>query len=219
MYHGGILLGEIFPGGEVVFHLGLAHLDEVAVGGTEGIGGIELYVHVLGGDVEHALEHASHLLFGGGAVAGDGHLDFSWFVFGDGDVAHDGGCDGHPLGATEFEHGLYVLAVEGCFDGHFVGLVGVDDGGDALEDFAQTEVVALVFFQFYHAHGHEGGFVACHTQYAITHHVGAGIDSKDDFLYVGFLCGHCAVMRLCGCAVVRCWQKRKEDVRSAHPHV
>ena len=176
-----------------MFHFGLAHLDEVAVGGSEGIGGVELHVHVFLGDVEHALQHAGYLFFGGGAVAGDGHLDFARLVFGDGDVAHDGGCDGYALGAAELEHGLHVLAEEGGFDGHFVGLVGVDDGGDALEDFAQTQVVAFVFLEHDDAHGHEFGFVAFRLQDSVSHDVGAGVNSQDDFLYVGCVCCHCAV--------------------------
>ena len=119
-----------------MLHFGLAHLDEVTVGGTKGIGGVELHVHVFFGDVEHSLQHAGYLLFGCAAVASDGHLDFAGLVFGDGNVAHDGGGDGYSLGAAQLEHGLDVLSEEGGLDGHLVGMVGVDDAGDALEDFA-----------------------------------------------------------------------------------
>ena len=164
-----------------MFHLGFAHLDEVAVGGTEGIGGIELHVHVFLGNMEHALEHACHLFFGGGTVACNCHLDFAGFVFGDGYVAHDGSGDGYTLSTPKFEHGLYVLAKEGGFDCQFVGVVGINDGSDALENFAQTEIVAGVFFEFDDTHSQKFGFVAHDTQYAIAHHIGAGVNAEDDF--------------------------------------
>lgn len=185
VYFVAVLVDKVFPRAETVFHFGFAHLDEMAVGGSKGIGSVALDVHVAGIDFQHSLEHPCHLLLGGRTVAGDGNLNLFGLVFGDGNVAHDGCGDGYALRTSELEHRLHILAVEGCFDSHFVGFVGVDDAGDALEDFSQPEVVALIFLEFDDTHGDELSFVAYGAQHSIAHDLGARVNAQNDFLYVG----------------------------------
>ena len=59
VYFSCILSDEVLPAAVMFLHLGLAHLDEVAVGSTEGVGGVHLHLHVFWRDVEDALEHAA----------------------------------------------------------------------------------------------------------------------------------------------------------------
>ena len=167
-----------------MFHFRLTHLNEVAIGSTKCIGGIKLHVHVLFFDMEHTLKHACHLFFRSRTISCDCHFDFAGFVFCDGNIAHDGGGDGYTLGTSKFEHRLYVFAEEGGFNSHFVGLVRIDDGGDALKYFAQTEIMTGIFLEFNDTHCHEFCLIALHAQHTIAHDVGARVNAKDDFLYV-----------------------------------
>ena len=70
------------------------------VGYGEGVGGVEVFGSLL--KAEYRLEDGSDLLFGGIAVAGDVLLDDGGLVFGDGEVARDGGSYGHTLCPAEF---------------------------------------------------------------------------------------------------------------------
>ncbi len=167
----------------------------------KGIGGVEEGGHLVGGDVQGALQHGSHLLLAGGAVASNGHLDFAGFVLGDGHVAAQCGRHGHALGAPQFEHGLHVLAVERGLDGHLVGQELFDDAGHSLEDAAQAQVVVLHAVEFNHPHGNELGLLAVDAQQAISHDVGAWVDAYDDALEVEFAHG-CEGVE--GCGSVQC---------------
>ena len=155
---------------------GMGELEEVAIGGGEGVGGVEILGLV--GEGELHLEHPRHLLLGGVAVAGDVLLYDGRFVLGERDVAAHGGGYGYTLGSSEFEHRLYVLAEEGCLDGEVVGVVGVDDGDDIVEDGTDALVVVVDFLEVEDVHGHERGPVVADGENAVAHDEGTGVDAE-----------------------------------------
>lgn len=69
----------------------------MTVSSSQSIGGIHEAWHVVGAQLEHALEHVGHLLLAGRAIARDGHFDFQRSIFVDGNVAADGCGYGHAL--------------------------------------------------------------------------------------------------------------------------
>ena len=98
-----VLLGKVLPAA-VVFgvRFGSSHLQEVAVGSTQGVGGIHELRHFFFLDVEHALQHCCHLFLGSLSLSCDSHLDFQRSIFVDGHVVVDGGSDGQQYD-MEFE--------------------------------------------------------------------------------------------------------------------
>ena len=110
-----VLLGEVLPAAVVLgARFGSAHLQKVAVGCSQGIGGIHELRHFIFLDVEHSLQHRRHLFLGSLSLSGYRHLDFQRSIFVDGHVVVDGGCDGNALGSSQLEHRLHVLSEERC---------------------------------------------------------------------------------------------------------
>ena len=72
------------------------------IGDGEGIGGVEIARCLL--ESKDRLENGGDLFLGGVAVACDVLFDDRGLVFGDGEIAADGGGDGYALGAAKFKH-------------------------------------------------------------------------------------------------------------------
>ena len=109
-------------------------------------------------------------------------FDDGGFVFGDGEVAADGGGDGDALCTAELEHGLDVFAEEGGFDGEVVGVGGVDDAEGGFEDASYAEVEFRYFFQVEHVHGDHRRLRAVGVEEAVAEDEGAGVDAEDEHL-------------------------------------
>ena len=172
-----VLIDEVLPSAIVGLALGASHLHEVAVGSTQGVAGVHELSHLLGVDMQHSLQHTRHLFLRCRPVAGDGHLDFHRCVFVDRYAVLDGGGDGYTLRPSQFEHRLHVLSEEGCFDGHLVGQVCIDDAGHAFEDMSQFQVGILELPQVDDAHAHHLGLGAHDAQHTVAHDVGARVDA------------------------------------------
>ena len=173
---------EGFPRFGTVGLDGLLALIEVAQRSREGIGRVEQGGHLSLVDVQRALQHQCHLLFAGGAIACDGHLDLARLILGDGNLAVQGGDHRHTLGTAQLEHRLHVLAIEWGLNRHLVGQVLGNHTAHALIDVPQLHVVVLHAAQLQHAHDNELGCLAVHPQQGITHHIGARVDADDDIL-------------------------------------
>lgn len=139
-------------------------------------------------------EEKGNLLFGGGAGAGDAHFDFARGVFVDWNVALEGGGDGNALGASKFEHGLYVFAIELGFDGEFVGIISVDDLEGALENALEFEVWVGNFIHVEDAGYKKFRFLAFAVYFddGVAHEVGAGVNAHNEFFHaLRFQLRHC----------------------------
>src|ERR1700759_2655912 len=79
------------------------------------------------GEREQALQHLPYLILSGAAIPGDGLFYPRRGIFCYRDTGLDGGGDGHPLRAAQFEHALYVLSEERGFDGEFMGAIPRDE--------------------------------------------------------------------------------------------
>ena len=151
----------------------------MAIGGGEGVGGIEEGHTLCRVEMQHLAEHSCHLLHRGRAVARDGLLDLERRVFVDGHVAADGGGNGNALRTPQFEHALHVLAEEGSLDGQFVGQELLQKLGDLLVDAPEFEVNVLAAAQVDDTHGFHLHAPALNVQHAVAQHVGAGVDAED----------------------------------------
>ena len=170
-------------------------------GRGEGIGGVKKVWHLLLGDIEQTPQHLGHAFLCGGAVARYGLLDGERRILGDGYVAAECGGHGHSLGASELEHRLHVLAVEGGLDGK------LNKTRHPLENTRQTPIMAFEFVELYHTHHHNLGLFAVHAEHSIAHHIRAGINTHDDPLIFpyGFL--HSSLLYLRGSMVSDTEQK------------
>jgi len=155
----------------------------VTVGGGKGIGGIHEASHLFIGNVQQALQHTGHLLLRCAAVASQSHFDFHGSIFVDGYAALDGCGDGHPLGTSQFQHRLHILAEERSLDGQFVGQVGVDDAGHALKDVPQLQVGISELPQVDDSHRHHVCLSVSHFQHAIAHDVRSRVNAHDDLVH------------------------------------
>ena len=117
----------------------------MAIGGAQSIGSIHKARHICLVKMKQTLQHTCHLLFRCLPSASDGHFDFKRSIFVYRDVAMYGGGNGYTLRTTQFEHRLHILSEKGCFDGKFVGQIGIDDSGNAFKDVAQAEIMVSKF--------------------------------------------------------------------------
>ena len=141
LYAAGVLGSKILPAAIVpVARFGSAHLQEMAVGSAQGIGGIHVFRHLVFPDVEHALQHRRHLLLGSLTLSGNRHLDFQRSILVYWYIVVDGSSDSHSLRPAELEHRLHILAEEGSLYRHLVGQIGVDDASHPLENPAESQV-------------------------------------------------------------------------------
>ena len=85
---------------------------------------------------------------------------------------------------------MYVLAEEGCFNGHLVGQIGVYDTGYALEYVSKFQVVVAIFAQVYHAQGKHLCLIATYADNAIAHDVSARVYAQDYLLCFGCILCH-----------------------------
>lgn len=145
----------------------------MAHGSGQCIGGIE--VMAIQFELEDIGEHGSDLFFGSIAVSGDGLFDLFRRVFGDPDSFGDRCGDGHPLCPAQFEHGLWILAVKRRFDGHFPGLVDLNDTLQALEDMLEFILMVFHLFQVDHPHVEELQLLLLHLYDGIAQNIGAGV--------------------------------------------
>src|SRR5882762_35101 len=109
---------------------------EVTDGNGEGVGGVGRVGRSI--EIEEARDHVLHLFLVSAAVADYSGLDGERCVFGDGEPGAGGSQHGNSADVAEFERGLYVDGEENVFDGDFLGLVALDDGLQALEDFVEA---------------------------------------------------------------------------------
>ena len=124
---------------------GVGEVEVAGVGDGESVGGVEVARGL--GESEDGLEDGGYLFFGGVTVACDVLFDDGGFVFGDGEVAGDGGSDSHTLSASQFEGRHNVFSEERGFDGQMVGVERVDEADGAFEDFADAEIEVRDFFE------------------------------------------------------------------------
>ncbi len=155
----------------------------------KGVGRVELRQQRLLGYGEHTHKHGPHLLLRRRARAGDGQLDGTRLILGDGHLAGKRRSHRHALGAPELEHRLHVLTEEWRLDSKLVGHILRAQVGHALVDAAQTHIVRLKFAEPHHPHGHHHRLARTHAQYAVPHHVGAGVDTENHALAVAHVGG------------------------------
>ena len=99
----GIVTDEFFPTlGAFLARIGTAHLQIMAVGGSQSIGCIQELGHIGLVQMQYSLQHAGNLLFAGGTGTCYSHLDFHGGVLGDGHAVVDGGGYGYALGPAQF---------------------------------------------------------------------------------------------------------------------
>ena len=98
-----------------------------------------------------------------------------------------GSSDGYTLSAPQFEHRLYVLAIEGCLDGYLVGQVSIDDARHSFVDMSEFEVGIAHLAHIDNAHRHHLRLLAYDLQYAVAHDVASGVDAHYDFLHLHLL--------------------------------
>ncbi len=137
------------------------HLQKVAVGCTQGIGGIhELRAFVFAeyGAVAAALPPPAPskpvpcpvmaiLIFSGA---------YSWIR----NTVVDGGCDGYTLRPASLTSTARSCRKRGSFDGHLIGQITVDDASYPVEDLAQPKIGMTLLAHVDDAHHHQFSLVA-----------------------------------------------------------
>lgn len=81
---------------------GVAEVEMASVGDGESVGGVEVSWALV--ETKYSPEVGGYLLFRGVAITSNMLLDDRGFIFGDREVAGDGGSDGDTLSTAEFEH-------------------------------------------------------------------------------------------------------------------
>ena len=125
----------------------------MTIGSAQSICGIQEVSHLCGIQMQDPLEHVGHLFLACIAITGDGHLDFSGCVFGDGEILVNGSGYGNSLRTPQLEHTLHVLAKERSFDGHAVGMIGFDDTRYSFEHMTELCIRILGLAQVNNADG------------------------------------------------------------------
>lgn len=148
------------------------------VGDGKGIGSVEVFGGLV--ETEDRLEDGSDLLFGGVAIAGDVLFDDGRFVFGEGYVSRDGGGDGYPLSAPEFQHGLDVFPEEGSLDGEVVGMETVDDADGAFVDLSDALVEVGDTLEVQHVHDDDSRGSGFGVEQTVSEDLCAGVDAEDE---------------------------------------
>ena len=152
----------------------------MAVGCRQGIGGIEVLLHLLGVQLQYALQHARHLFLRRTSVARQSHLYLHGGIFVDGHIVLYGSRNGHALCTSQLQHRLHVFAEERRLDGQFVGQVLADDARDAFVDVSQFQVRVAHLVQVYDAQCYGRGLVAHDAQHPVPHQVRARVDAHDN---------------------------------------
>lgn len=147
-YASGVLCGEGFP--RAGFVLGLALPVEVAQSHRQCIGGIE-HKGLCLLKVEQAHKHSGNLCFGGVSFARNHHFYFLRGIFYNRNFARECCRHAHALRPAKFEHRLYVFSVKRCFQGHFIGVVIVDNLQQTVKYFLQFVRMIFVFRQVNYA--------------------------------------------------------------------
>ncbi len=141
---------------------------------------------------QDVFQHIGHLLLASAAVARHRLLDFLGRVLHDGNIPRQRSGHRHALRPSQFEHGLGIFAVKRVFDGHFVGQVLVDDLNHALEYFLQFEFVGRIFAQLDDPVLQQLDLLARDLDYAVAHHLGAGIHAQNYFIAAWLYTNHLA---------------------------
>lgn len=153
-------------------------------GDGQGVGGVEEFRHFVEGENIH--QHFGDLFFGGVTVASDGLLDFLRRVFDDGNIAGQCSCHGDPLRAAQLQHGLHVFAKKGRFERDFVGVIFVDQAGDAFKNLPELQLMPGVFAEVDNAKLQQDNLATAHFDEAIAHHIRAGVDAENNFFFHHF---------------------------------
>ena len=150
----------------------MAHCNRKCVGCVE-----ELAFDV---DSEGFLHHEGHLFLGCGAVAADRHLGLAGGILMDGNAVARSGGHGRPLGPSELEDDLGVLAVERRFDGKVRGVVKVAQGVHLFVDAFKLVIGIRYATEVEHSHVYERRLAgSISTDDPETKDVGSGIDAED----------------------------------------
>ncbi len=126
---------------------------------------------------EGVLQHGGYLFLGGVAIASDGLFDLLGGVFGDFEAFGDGGGHGHALSPAQFEHGLWIFAKKGRFDGQIARAVLGDDAGDPFKNALKFLGVVFKLFQVNHSNVDWEQHLPIDFQDGVAQDVGARIDA------------------------------------------
>jgi hypothetical protein len=88
-----------------------------------------------------------------------------------------GYSDGNALCPAKFEHTLYILAKEWCFNGQFVGLMILDELIHGVMNESKPFKHVFHLCEFDAIHCDQRQFPAIHFQKAVTHHLGPRVDA------------------------------------------
>jgi len=125
--------------------LGGLGVVDVADGDGEGVGGVGRLGRLV--EIEQAGNHELHLLLGGEAVADDGALDGERGVFGNEQTTVGSGQHGDAADLAELESALGVRREEDFFDGDYLRLPELEEGGELDVDLEQADGGTVLLVQ------------------------------------------------------------------------
>lgn len=181
-----ILLNKRVPARITFAKLHPARVVEVADRSGQPIGGIKVFGK--GFQAQQTLKHTSYLFLAGISVAGNGHLDFFWGIFGHGHFSAQSGRHGDSLGTAQFQHGLDIFAKKWGFNGDFIGMKGFNEFDGPFKDQLQLHVRIVVLLELQLVQLEEAHLFVDHFYEAESHDGGAGVYSKYDFFGIQKLC-------------------------------
>ena len=161
----------------------LAHLQEMTISCTQGIRSIHEFRHILVTDVQHPLQHARHLFLGSLSLSRNGHLDFQRGILMNRHIMMDSCSNGYSLSPPQFQHRLDVLSKDRSLDGHLIREILINDTGNTLEDFTQSEIRITLLAHIDDTHDYQLSLITCHPDDPIAHHIGSRVNTKNDFFY------------------------------------
>ena len=164
--------------------LGLAQLQEMAIGSTKGVGGIEELAHLLFLDMKHTTEHISDLLLARVTVARYRHLYLRWRILSNRHLPMNGSSNGNTLSTSKLQHTLDVLAEERRLDGHAIRQEALDEAANAFVYVPELEVRVGKLAQVDDAQSKHLCLLSVNSKYAVAHDTRARIYAKNDLLHL-----------------------------------
>ncbi len=154
----------------------------VAQGRCQAVGGVKLLGQIGGLEVQHAAQHGSHLLFAGIAIACNRLLDLPRSVLHHRNAPTQRSRQGHTLCTAKLQHRLHVLPEKWRFGSHFIRIELINQLNAAVENALQFQRMIVDLRQVQHPHGEHLRLLTHHTNDAVAHDCGAGVNAHNDAL-------------------------------------